>query len=426
MKTLHITNAWHPSSGGIRTFYNALLEAANTERHLMRLIVPAERSAVEKVGEYGRIYHVAAPPAPFSPSYRILYPHLALLPGGEIHRILVNEQPDLVDICDKFTMNYLGGLLRVGLLPGIKFRPAVVGTSCERLDQTVCTYAFGGAAARRLASTYLRWLYFPLADHHIAVSSFVADELRAVADGHKVDRGVWIGDMGVDARTFSSRPREEQLRGELLAVAGGDDGTRLLVYAGRLAPEKNIPLLFQTLLALAESPEPQDYRLLMVGSGDMRMELEEEADSTVPGLVHFVGHRRDASELARLLACCDAFVHPNPNEPFGIAPLEAMAAGVPLVAPNSGGVTTYANKQNAWLAAPEPAAFAQAVAEVFANPAERAARVERARRTAESRAWPLAAARYLCLYRELHARVRRHAEGYSLDPAFVSTRSAAG
>lgn len=424
MKTLHITNSWHPSSGGIRTFYTALMEEANAEGHVMRIVVPAAESRLEEVGQFGRIYHVKAPRAPFSPSYRILYPHRALLPGGAVHRIISSERPDLVEICDKFTMNYVGGLLRTGRLPGIDFRPAVVALSCERMEQTFKTYAYEGTLARRFTKAYLRWLYFPMADHHIAVSSYVADELQAVAAGHKVDRGVWIGAMGVNARLFASQTRDAVLRRELVARCGGDESTRLLVYAGRMAPEKNIPLLFGMMQALAER-EPQEYQLLMVGDGDGRAELEREAERTSPGLVHFVGHRREAGELARLLSCCDAFVHPNPTEPFGIAPLEAMAAGLPLVAPDSGGVVTYANHQNAWLAVPEPAAFADAVNNIFTGPETRRRRVEEARREAEAREWPLAAARYLRLYRELHARVSQ-AGHYSLAPAFVSTRTASG
>lgn len=424
MKTLHITNAWHPNSGGIRTFYTALMEAANAEGHSMRIVVPAAENRVEEFGRFVRIYHVAAPRAPFSPSYRILYPNRALVPGGAVYRILENEQPDLVEICDKFTMNYVGGLLRTGRLPGIRFRPTVVALSCERLEQTMNTYAFGRDLAKKLAPAYLRWLYFPMADHHIAVSDFVAEELQQVSAGHKVDRGVWIGPMGVDAATFSSEKLDERLREELVALSGGDESTRLLVYAGRMAPEKNIPLLFGMMQVLADSGA-QEYRLLMVGDGEGRPKLQRAAEEQAPGLIHFLGHRRPASELARLLASCDVFVHPNATEPFGIAPLEAMAAGLALVAPNTGGVTTYANHENSWPAEPEPEAFAMAIKDVFANTERRRRRQAAARQEAEARSWPLASARYLQLYRELHARVSSQGE-YSLHPAFFSKRSVSG
>ena len=73
-----------------------------------------------------------------------------------------------------------------------------------------------------------------------------------------------------------------------------------------------------------------------------------------------------------LLANADAFIHPNPREPFGIAPLEAMASGLPLVAPSSGGVMSYATEESAWLAPPDPENYARRIQEIFAHPDVRA------------------------------------------------------
>lgn len=63
-KTLHLTNAYHEHSGGIRTMYHALLEQANREHRLMRLIVPASADGMERVGRFGVIYTILAPRAP--------------------------------------------------------------------------------------------------------------------------------------------------------------------------------------------------------------------------------------------------------------------------------------------------------------------------------------------------------------------------
>ena len=53
IKTLHLTNAFHSHSGGIATFYQAMLHAANQQRREMRLIVPGAESHVEELGDYG-------------------------------------------------------------------------------------------------------------------------------------------------------------------------------------------------------------------------------------------------------------------------------------------------------------------------------------------------------------------------------------
>jgi glycosyltransferase involved in cell wall biosynthesis len=118
--------------------------------------------------------------------------------------------------------------------------------------------------------------------------------------------------------------------------------------------------------------------------------------------------------LAEIYASCDVFVHPNPREPFGIAPLEAMASGLALVAPDEGGVTTYANSGNAWPTRAKAEDFAKSIEDAAAGP-EREARIEAALETAARYAWPAAAARYFELYDQL-------VEGGTLAEAeYVST-----
>lgn len=331
MKSVHLTSAWHPQSGGVRTFYLAMLEAAEALGHQMRLIVPGERDCIEPFGKLGKIYHLRAPHASFAGPYRVLLP-FKYAPGGPIHRILRDEQPDLIEICDKITLPGLGGLLRVGAMPGISFRPVVVCLSCERLDDTVAAYVGSNRALEILSRLYLRWAYFPLADQHIAVSDYVAAELRRVADGHKVQRGVWRGPMGVDYRTFAAARHDGAFRQQLQRLTGAPDGSTLVIYAGRLAPEKKISALISTFELLAR--QEFDCRLLIAGSGSCRKRLESEASRKVPGRITFLGHVSPASSLARLFANCDLFVHTNGREPFGIGPLEAMAAGLPVIVPN--------------------------------------------------------------------------------------------
>ena len=93
MKTLHVTNSWHGSSGGIGTFYKALLAESEREGHAMRLVVPGEMDRVEEVGAFGRIYYIQAPRAPLNPEYRILYPHRFLFPNTAIQRIVNGSAP---------------------------------------------------------------------------------------------------------------------------------------------------------------------------------------------------------------------------------------------------------------------------------------------------------------------------------------------
>lgn len=418
IKTLHITNAWHPTSGGVSTFYRALTREANQRGHQVRLLIPGERDSVETAGTHAMIYHVAAPRARFNSLYRTIYPSQYLFPGSKIQTILAAERPDLIEISDKYTLAYLGGLLRLRLLPALDFRPVIVGLSNERMDDNFRSYLGLGLLGKQFCSWYMRWIYFPFFDYHIANSLYTAEELKAASRGHLVERGTWIRHMGVDLEKFSPTYRSGEGRRRLFGLCGAAPEATLLLYVGRLAPEKNIALLFELMEYLNRNSAERKFHLIVAGDGIDRPRWERYGAAHLPGQVVFLGHIRDPKMLSLLIANADIFVHPNPHEPFGIAPLEAMASGTPLVAPNTGGVTTYAHPENAWTVAPSAANFAGAIATILANPELTLVKTQRALATAESYRWEKVAARFLDLYQELcksfpRQPIRLHADFYS-------------
>src|SRR5579871_170121 len=420
IKTLHLTNSWHATSGGIATFYRALLAAANEKGHAIRLVVPGECDRVECAGRLGRIYVVKSRQAPLNPSYRVILPEAFLGRQGAIRRILDNERPDLVEVCDKYTLPYLSGLLRERWLLGQNFRPVTVGLSCERMDENVASYVSPGSAGKAFSRVYMKWLYFPMFDFHIANSDHTAAELVPASRGHKVRRGVWVSPMGADCDRFRPSRRTEAGRRRLLELSGGNDGSTLLLYAGRLVAEKNLPLLADLMGRLAQDSQ-QDYRLLIAGNGVLRNAIEELCRRQAPGKVTFLGHIGEQEQLADLYANADIFVHPNPREPFGIAPLEAMAAGLALVAPRAGGILSYASDDNAWLGEPCAGSFASLVHSVRADSQTHRLKVQRARATAEQYRWQSVASHYLRLYEELVEMHRGQAVSQSVEPRFYST-----
>jgi alpha-1,6-mannosyltransferase len=422
MKTLHLTNAWAETSGGIATFYRALIAESNRREHEIRLIVPGIEDRIEQVGDFGKMYHIQSPESPLNSDYRTIYPTHFLHAGSKIQEILACEHPDLIEISDKYTLNYLGALIRNRLITALDYRPIVVGLSQERMDDNIRAYFRAVPFAQILASAYMKWLYFPFFDHHIANSEYTAGELRTAAKGHLIPRGTWIRPMGVDLNHLSPKRRNPEQQRRLLQNFGIEDGI-LLLYAGRLVPEKNLALLFDVLARLTQDSK-HDYRLLIVGDGIEREFWERKCNSILPGRAFFMGHVRDQSVLADIYANSDMFVHPNPREPFGIAPLEAMASGLPLVAPNAGGVSSYANCENAWTVAPEISTFADAIEEAAANPVMAARKAEKALVTAQQYRWNRVAASFLELYEELY-RLQSEA-GELKDPAFYSTPAGMG
>jgi alpha-1,6-mannosyltransferase len=412
IKTLHATNSFHATSGGIRTFYLALLEGANRLGRPMRLVVPGESDRVEEVGEHGRIYYVRAPRSPiFDSRYRLILPHTYLVPNANgLRHILQIEKPDLVEVNDKYALCWLAGALRKGWIPGVN-RPTLVGVSCERMDDSVRSYVAAAPAALKLAAPYLGRAYIPLFDFHIAVSRYVAAELTAA--GADLGDRLRVLPMGVHMGQFGRQHRDPGLRERLQKESGGDNSSVLLLYAGRLSREKNLALLIEMMHRLtgmtprrecgARPGDSPDCRLLVAGSGPLEPWLRERAERS-NGRIHLLGHVGSRADLARLLASVDAFVHPNPREPFGIGPLEAMASGTPLVVPDSGGVLEYADPVCAWLAPADGLSFARAVLDLFSTPAEARARVERARGVAERHDWRRIAEQFFETYEGLHLR----------------------
>jgi alpha-1,6-mannosyltransferase len=136
-----------------------------------------------------------------------------------------------------------------------------------------------------------------------------------------------VSRLGVDVAVFASATPNPELRARL---AGSG---HLLIYAGRLSPEKHVTSLPDVLAAL-----PDAYSLVVAGSGISSDAIRHRARAAgVAGRLHMVGHLTDRDALASLMATADCFVHPNANEPFGLAPLEAAVAGCRVVIPAGAG-----------------------------------------------------------------------------------------
>ena len=403
IKTLHLTNAYHPSSGGIRTFYRAMLAAANAERRFMRLVVPADQSSVEEVGEFGRIYHVRAPRSPWVDSrYRLILPQAFLSPGGEVRRILAAEQPDLVEVCDKYSLCYAAGALRRGWLNGAA--PADGGgpelRAARRQRARLDVGPPDRAPLRRLV--HRPRLHRPVRRPSRELGIHRARAARAHGD-QTPPRSACRADGRHGRRSRAVAPQRRICARSFIGSPEVNSEATLLLYAGRLSPEKNLSLLIDMMARLGGEHGRPPRRLIVAGDGPSARRAAAGGRTARARPRLFYGHVGARDTLARLYASCDVFVHPNPREPFGIGPLEAMASGAPLVAPAAGGLLSYANETNAWLAEPTGEAFAAAVRAACRPGPRRDARLACARETAAGYAWPNVTRAIFELYDQLHA-----------------------
>ena len=404
LKSVHITNYYHKNSGGISTSFNNLLAAAERHRRLVRLIVPGETEAVEEVNEFAKIYYVPAKYSPiFDKRYRLIMPWQYMPNDSPIRKILLAEKPDLIEVTDKYTISMLGAMIRLGKFKQLG-RPMLVHFSAERMDDNIASFmtkgAFGSWLARRVIGNYTLAVF----DFHIANSVYTAQEFyNAYKKAENKSRSDWffnkswqffkapripieeriyVCPRGVNSELFTPQRKSEAVKKEMRERAGIPENSIALLYAGRISPEKNIGLLVEMMKILAQDSS-KDYRLLVAGAGPEADWLKEQTDKYFPGKVVQFGHL-DKELLADYYASADVFVHPNPREPFGIAPLEAMASGVPVVAPNAGGILSYATDENIWLVEPNGEDFAAAVRETIEVPALRERKIANALTTAQA------------------------------------------
>lgn len=401
-KTLHLTNYYHKNSGGISTSFNNLLAAAERHERQVRLVVPGETEAVEDVNPYARIYFVPARRSPvFDKRYRIMMPWQYMLTDSSIRKILLDEMPDLIEVTDKYTLSMMGVMIRTNNFKKLG-RPILVHFSCERMDDNVGSFIsrskVGAWLATRVVSNYL----MPSFDYHIANSAYTADEFREAinktfvrnwknrfftrswrffkAPRIPVSERIFVCPRGVNSEHYRPERRSADLRRQMIETSGVPSNSTILLYAGRLSPEKNIGLLVDIMKELAKSLE-RDVRLLVAGDGPQRDWLTREGIKLGENKIILLGHL-DRETLADYYANADIFIHPNPKEPFGIAPLEAMASGTPTIAPRAGGILSYATDDNAWLVEPTAMDFARAIYEILSDDIERTRRTENAVRTA--------------------------------------------
>jgi len=175
----------------------------------------------------------------------------------------------------------------------------------------------------------------------------------------------------VDTVRFRPDLRDEALRREL--APGGE---LIVGYVGRLAPEKHVELL-SGVCGL------EGVKVVVVGDGPSRPTLSE----ALPGAV-FLG-RRTGDELARIYASLDVFAHTGPFETFCQTVQEAMASGLPVVAPAVGGpLDLVAHGRTGFLVPPRDAdAVRDAVKSLAADPEQRFLFGATARATVEGRTW---------------------------------------
>jgi len=356
MRIAFFTETFLPKVDGIVT------RLCHTVAHLQKdghqvIVFSPDGGITEYKG--AQVHGVSAFPLP-------LYPELKLaLPRPSIGDALNRFQPDLVHIVNPAVL----GL--AGLLFSKVHRIPLVASYHTHLPHYLKYYGLGmfeGVLWELLKAGHNQALL------NLCTSNAMVEEL-----GEQGIERLALWQRGVDIETFQPDLASAEMR---MLLSQGHPDAPLLLYVGRLSAEKEIDRIKLILNAMPKA------RLALVGDGPHRQGLEKHFAGTQ---TYFAGYM-SGQTLASAFASADCFMFPSRTETLGLVLLEAMAAGCPVVAARSGGITDIVEDGvNGYLFNPsDDQDFIQATQRLLNNAQER--ETIRCHARAEAERWGWAAA----------------------------------
>jgi glycosyltransferase involved in cell wall biosynthesis len=360
MRIVLFSDTFSPQINGVARTLSRLAQHAVDRGHEVAVVTPRVTGGSADSRELSLQIALPGLPVPFYPELRLASP-LDPWSGQRLHAF----RPELVHVATEFTIGWSGVAWaeRHGL-------PLV---SSFHTDFPAYLAGYGLAGLERGAWNYLR------AFHSRARLTFcpsTATRRQLLAAGFHDRIRLWP--RGVDAGRFSPQHRSDRMRTQL---AGGTD--HLLLYVGRLAPEKRLDVLLSAWTRVHHALGAK-VALAIVGDGPQAQELRARA----PGNVTFTGYL-EGTDLAAAYAAADLFVFPSDTETFGNVVLEALASGLPVIGPHQGGILDIVESGRTGQLVPpgDAAAFAAAVLALLEARGVRLRMAAAARNEAVRRGW---------------------------------------
>ena len=350
---LHLVDTtmfWSPRGGGVRRYLlakRALLTRQGDWRHT--LVAPGVQG--DGMVDCGGM------PLPFSGGYRVPWRRTAAA------RLIASQRPDVIEAGDPYRLAWAAiDAARWCGVPAVLFCHSDVATlAAHTIARRKLLGNHRSQAWARHAEQRVNHYLSRLCDRFdlvLAPSRTMQQRLQALGVTH-----AQVQPLGVDTRVFAPRARDERWRASL----GLPADARLLLYAGRFAPEKNLQQLVEAVRRLGPR-----YHLIALGAGPQPPVGEQ---------VHVLDFQPQAAQVARAMASVDAFVHAGDQETGGLAVLEAMACGTPVLVRDAGGLSeAVAGGCGFAVDSDRPHDWAEAIAELFmSNRASVQAALARAR-----------------------------------------------
>ncbi|UXA18732.1 glycosyltransferase family 1 protein [Mycobacterium sp. SMC-4] len=352
MRVAIVAESFLPNVNGVTNSVLRVIEHLRRTGHEVMVIAPDTppgQPAADRVHDGIRVHRV--------PSR--MFPRVTSLPLGipwpRMVGVLRGFDPDVVHLASPALLGWGGvhAARRLGVPSVAVFQTDVAGFA----------QSYGVGVLSRAAWAWTRRLHNH-ADRTLAPSTSAMEDLAS----HGVSR-VYRWARGVDITGFAPSARDEELRG-----AWSPQGKPIVGFVGRLAPEKHV----ERLAALTD-----DVQLVVVGDGVDRAKLQKRLPAAV-----FTGALY-GPQLASAYASMDVFVHPGEHETFCQTVQEAMASGLPVVAPDAGGPRDLVTPMHTGLLLPVAEFERRLPAAVGHLLAERPRYAVAARRSVIGRTWPL-------------------------------------
>lgn len=304
LKIAIVTETWPPEINGVAMSLLQLSKGLQASGHKILLIRPSQLHSCADF-KPDRECLVKGQSIPKYPGLKFGWPQFMKLSAE-----LDDFQPDVVHIVTE-------GPLGLAALQAARSRKLPVSSGFHSAFQDFSRF-FDLAFFVKPVQRYLRW--FHNATHLTCVPSKDTEEaLREFG----VKCPLVVVGRGVDTERFSPAHRSEKIRQQW----GATEQTRVMIYVGRVSPEKEVNVLIDAYNAMKKMGKA-DIKLVVVGDGPDKTRLEQIHKNTDIVFTGSLGGR----DLASAYASADVFVFASQVETFGNVVLEAMASGLPVVA----------------------------------------------------------------------------------------------
>ncbi|MEA4924102.1 MAG: glycosyltransferase family 1 protein [Syntrophomonadaceae bacterium] len=385
MRIAVFTDTYYPQVNGVSKYLEEMQKYMDNQNIEYKLFVPRKAASTE-INNVTSFYGI---PFALYPELRISWPRYS-----RVKSALEQFSPDLIYLATPISIG------TAGLKYARKNNIPIVSTYHTNFPQYLSYYHLD--SLQGALWQYLRWFH-SFSRINFCPSLETVEQLQDHGIGN-----LMLCNNGIDCTSFSPDLSQEKLRAQL--APGGEI---LLLYVGRVAPEKDLDILIGAVERLNHSePALPAFKLLVVGDGPSRKAWQEQELKNIIFTGYKTGH-----ELQTIYASSDIFAFPSRTETFGNVILEAMASGLPVVASYAGGIKeSLVDGYNGLAFAPGDAkAMADSILQLLVDAKLRQNLAENARKFALERTWDIIFARFFASCCQKIPEIRMPAEAACLS-----------